>query len=77
MPVIKCILTEQNKGSGNMVLKDEITGAKYNLIAENGALMLQEVSSTANANDIQLVDITTGRAYKLIVESSILKLEEV
>lgn len=77
MAMVKCILTEQNKGGKGTILRDEITGAKYNLLAENGTLALQEIAPTANENEIQLIDIATGRTYKLVVESSILKLEEV
>lgn len=76
---VKCILTGQSGRGSNkgMILKDEITGAKYNLIAENGTLVLQEITPAANETEIQLIDIITGRTYKLIVEGSILKLEEV
>ncbi len=77
MAVIKCILAEQNKGSRGLILKDETTGAKFNLLVENGILNLQEIPMTADEADIQLIDIATGRLYKLVVESAILKLEEV
>lgn len=78
MAMVKCILAEQQRGGkGTTILKDEITGKKYNLLSENGFLQLQEVSDGAGENDIELIDIATGKVYKLVVESSILKLQEV
>lgn len=76
MAQIKCILTEQNRGK-TTILKDEIDGRKFNLLAENGMLSLQEISSNAEESDIQLIDVANGKTYKLTVEASILKLEEV
>lgn len=66
------------KGVYNLILPDRVTGEKYALIVENGAIQLLGVSDKLDATeDFSFVDRVTGVSFAVCIESGKLKLEEV
>lgn len=78
---MEAILLGQDKRSRinySIIIQEEGTDKKYNLVVEDGTLRLQEISSTLPVdNDMVLIDGVTGKFQKLIIEDSVLKLKEV
>jgi hypothetical protein len=65
------------EGVYNVVLVDRVTGDKWALIVENGAIVLLGVDYSTSTAEPVMIDATTGAAYEMIVESGVLKLMEV
>lgn len=65
------------EGVYNVVLVDRVTGGKWALIVEDGALNLLGVDYSTSTTELVMIDVATGAAYELIVEGGVLKLMEV
>ena len=65
------------EGVYNIVLTDRVSGEKFALIVEGGALTLLGVDYDTATEQPVLIDNKTGTAYELIVEGGVLNLKEV
>ena len=64
-------------GIHNVILTDRMTGAKYALLVEGGALAILQVADTMEATEMCLIDTQTGIGYEVVVDDGRIAIKEV
>ena len=64
-------------GIHNVILTDRMTGTKYALLVEDGALTVLQVADTMEATEMCLIDTQTGIGYEVVVDDGRIAIKEV